>query len=102
MKARGSTFAPWKVDGRSILDSANQRHGKPKSSAQLIFQCGHFAAIALVIMAPKVQQPMQHQNAKFLIERVPELPRLPGRSVNRNSQVARNDQLPRIELGKGQ
>jgi len=68
--------------------SFDQSLAQPAAAAQPGFQAGHAAPVALVIIAKKVQQPVQGQHPKLVLEGMTGLFRLTARHTRRNHHVA--------------
>jgi hypothetical protein len=68
--------------------SLDQSFPQPAARAQSGFDTCHPAVIALVIIAKKVQQPVQRQNPKLRLDRVARLPGLPAGDAGRNYDIA--------------
>ena len=71
----------------------------PPRTAEPRLDAGHAARVALVIIAKKVQQPVQGQHAKLVLERMPGSRRLPAGHPGGNHHVA---EMIRVAAGERQ
>lgn len=68
--------------------SLNQAFTEPAPNAEPRFDAGHPACVVLVIIAKKVQQPVQCKHAQFRLKPMSRVARLTPRHTQRNHDIA--------------